>query len=281
MDEDRRGYGYYEDDDRYRDTEPHESYEHEHHEHHERHEKRSKSNKGLIAAVVILIFVVAGLVAFIVYDKLNSDNQVKCATVASEEPKAEDSKEKEEEKEEDTAKTEKPAEVDLTKSLNTNGDSYEFFNEKDGLPKVDFEVSDDKRSVTVKYDWDSAEFSGISGASTGTKEYEVTGFTKDVKSAFNGIAGQDVTGEFFFFLMEDGTVEYVNVFKTSETTGTTSVNFSSKNTFKTEGSISSKVKDIVGFRNTQVQEDEGSGYATTIAVKEDGSFYNLSVYLNN
>lgn len=274
MEEDKRGYGFYEDDEEHRNIEPRESYTHEHHH-------KEKSNKGLIAAVVILAIIVVGLVAFIVFDKLDSSNEVKCASVASEEPKSEESDDsKEEEKTKEDSDVEKPAEIDLSKSLNTNGDSYELFGEKDSLPKVDFEISDNKRSVTVKYDWDSVDASNISGTSTGTKEYEVTGFTKNVKSAFNGIAGQNIEGEYFFFLMEDGTVEYVPVFKTSETSETTSVNFSSRNTFKSEGTISSKVKDIVGFRNTQVQEDEGGGYAATVAVKEDGSFYNLSVYLH-
>lgn len=97
-------------------------------------------------------------------------------------------------------------------------------------------------------------------------DYEVKGIdASKVAEAFLLGAGQDIVYPTAYFLMKDGTVEWFNVKDAVE-----------KNDFNAEGKISN-VANVVRIVNAGVgpKSGEGSGWIDVIAVRADGTFYNI------
>ncbi len=121
------------------------------------------------------------------------------------------------EKEDDTKdKTIVVKELDLSRSLNTNGITYSTPNlasSSNNNIGISMSVGADSKSVALNIDWNKfGEFSGASAWASTVESYQITGFNKKIKDAFIGELGHDVAGTTLFYLMSDGTVEYTPLF---------------------------------------------------------------------
>ena len=95
--------------------------------------------------------------------------------------------------------------------------------------------------------------------------YQISNFTKKVHNAFIGTIGQGVWGAKIFFLMEDGSVTYVSIFK--------DILFA-----LSEDAVPSNLghSEIEYFEEVSVSSASSiGGYTSVAAVKKDGSFYDL------
>ena len=125
-------------------------------------------------------------------------------------------------------------------------------------------INSDKKSATIKINFDNLQ---MNEQLKGTKTYKVTGFSKEIKTRYIGEVGQTADGDFLFFVMNDNTIEYVKLFK----------NYEQLNIKDDKYTVSklNNVKDIKTFYQTGVSVENGSGWVTTIGVKENNDFYDI------
>ena len=238
-------------------------------------EVKEKKSTGLVCVVIILLIICLGMGTFIF---INKDKLfAKESQTTTESSNKEQSTEKEEETKEEIKEEIKA--IDLSKSLNTNGYTYNSLTDKDENVGFSLKVNDDKKSVTVTiYEKGSKMISDIihSTWSTDPIDKQITGFTKKIESTYIGGLGQDSTGTIFYYIMEDGTLAYSRVFEQkSNSDGTTYYD-----TKILENALSVKTVDnvdgIIKLYGANASAPKSSGYYTTLAAKKDGSFYDLS-----
>lgn len=251
-------------------------------------EKNEKGKgKGIIVLVSLLILIIIGLIGYICYDKgivfSKVENEVK-------ESKTKSSKDKENEQEESNVNGGVGNEVtikelDLSKCLNTNNISYRNSSDVEGDYGLSMNINPDKKSIVLSIDWNKfGPLSNASAWSSSVENYQITGFSKNIRSTFVGDLGQDAMGITLFYLMDDGTVEYTPMFNSkydSQNNLYHEMNYTfdyaadgraTRQYFITKGVISG-VSDVIKLYN--VDASSGYGWRTTIGAKADGSFYDL------
>lgn len=102
-------------------------------------------------------------------------------------------------------------------------------------------------------------------------------FNKKVNQVFFGHFGQANGGEHIFFVMEDGTVEYIPLFEELNKKDWISLSDSKK--MNSHGQIKG-VTDVIYLYNLSV-ESGLSGYYSVGATRKDGTFYDLNDFLDN
>ena len=183
------------------------------------------------------------------------------------------------------------SEIDLRKGLNTKS-SYSNLSTSVGNYGLNMKVNADN-TVQLDIEWskfrDTLTVVGITNLDpypTSTERFVLDGFTKKVSSTFIGEVGQFAKGITLLFLMEDGTIEYKRVFvldKDENGNSISVVNFiytssdgsSSKIVFK-DSKVVNGVRDIVKLYNAEV-----GGSKVVLASRKDGSFYDITSYLNS
>ncbi len=234
---------------------------------------KDKKSKVKTIFIIVLLVIVIGLGAFIFLNRDSLLNK-KDSKAKTDEVEKSDSKEIKSEKDIEEIK-----DIDLSKSLNTDGVTFEFVNELGNDERFSLIVNDDKRSITVTiYEKGSKLISDTihSTWSTEPLDKQISGFNKDIKKAYVGGMGQDAMGTTFFFIMNDGTLQYAKVFeKRNNADGTTYYG-----TDILDGKLTIKetpnVDGIVKLYEASVRVPQSGGYGTTLASKADGSFYDLS-----
>ncbi len=168
-------------------------------------------------------------------------------------------------------------EIDLSKSLNTTDYTYSSLNDKDEAAKYyTLKVNEDKKSATITVTAEGGKVICESIKSTcGDKGYDITvsGFDKKIKSTYVGGIGQSVGSTIFYFLMEDGTVEYVKLL--NQKTDSNGTNYYENGTLE-KPQVVSGVSDVVKMYGANSNAPQSTGSYTTLADKKDGSFYDLS-----
>ncbi len=150
---------------------------------------------------------------------------------------------------------------------NTNGHVY---SDRIGFDRTVYGLNcnyTNDKEVTISLDMKDFNmyFPNIS-SETGTKEWKVN-FSKKVVDIVAGGFGQAAGNETIFFIMEDGTVEYMPL-------ATAVKNNSIKSYGKLEG-----VNDIISIKTVSAGAPNGGGWVTTIAFNKDGKFYDLDYVL--
>jgi len=238
-----------------------------------------KENKsGPIMIIILLLIIVAlGGFIFLKRDVLFGDNT------------KEKSNNTQETSETETNEENKPVEIkplDLAKCLNCE-DNWIISDPTEENTSSHFTMSE----KTISINWETFHsYSGLSAAPRDVRQYEVRGINGNIKSSIIGGSGQSIDGTTFYYLLENGTVEYVKLFKinTDAHNNTyTTLNFSQDNSikdedgnatnyFESQGTVPN-ISNIVKLYNVQVHVENGSGHATTIGALADGSFYDLKV----
>ena len=185
--------------------------------------------------IIILAIIALGLGVFIAYDKLIKESPcTKCG-------------------------------VDTDKGV-SEVTKYESYEDKEGtvtktymddIMYLSIDVKN-KKSVKVENNFAKAH------PDLGISEEATLTFDKNVESIFSGTLSINMGGV-YFFLMEDGTVEYMRY-----------SDIYLRNSY--EHKVLKDVSNVVKFENISVNYDPAGTKKTTLAYKIDGTFYDLSKY---
>ena len=232
-----------------------------------------KKRNIFVYTTIILTFIVVGLVGYIIYDKVNAD----CEVIEREEPTP--------------PNKEVVKELDITKCNNgVEGVTYSKPKVVTSAYGLEAKVNDDKLGVTVFVEGTGVfnkNVSTITSIDRDESNYSlfVDGFEKKIDKVFIGEFGQDATGISLIYLMEDRTVSYTRLFKKNYDEANTlyftlnNVSESNNNLIFNVDEEYSEISDIVGIYNAEYSIPNGGGASTVIASLKDGSFYDLSKYM--
>ena len=230
--------------------------------------ENKKSKTGLHVFVGILLgIIICGGVVFATYSLgYLTFNQ------AEEPEKTETNNEENNETEEDV--NDNSLDFDTSKIVNSNSDTYTLVNNGH---TINISLDETRKLTTLSFNrktlsdtyglnWDTT------GVVEGTVEDKVITFTQGVKDIYIGGIGQDMSGDIILFLMDDGTVEYIPVYKALATNGV-------------DGLISygalQDLKDIVKFYSVAAIRNPVGSSATVLAQTKDGTLYDLAPIINN
>ena len=223
---------------------------------------KSKNNLVLISIIIILLIIVIGLCGYIFLNNDNSDG------TGSENIKENDTTNKENENIQSNDTTTNTTDnkissvitFDGSKSINSNIKNYTLSCQ--GNAGIWVTVDSTQKKLTFSYtpthvvefyplNWTSDRFD---------MEKSDINFDKKIVDVFFGIMGQDSTLDTLFILLEDGTVEYIPIVHMFN---------------NAQGAVISYGK-INGINNVvKFTLSDTSNGVTTLAIKSDGSFYDL------
>ena len=230
--------------------------------------ENKKSKTGLHVFVGILLgIIICGGVVFATYSLgYLTFNQ------AEEPEKTETNNEENNETEEDV--NDNSLDFDTSKIVNSTADLYELQNYNgtinvrlDNTRKI-ATLSFNRKTLSDTYglNWDTT------GVVEGTVEDKTITFTQGIKDVYVGGIGQDMSGDIILFLMDDGTVEYIPVYKalsTGEVDGLTSY-----------GTLQD-LKDVVKFYSVMAIRNPVGSSVTILAQTKDGTLYDLAPIIND
>ena len=264
-----------------------------------------KNNNKLVKIIILIVIIVLVLICSVLFinkdtifsskdekqtsTKINKEKKESKEIKEEKETKEEIEPEKENETKEEkndntnTTPTRHYIEIDPSKSLNTKDYKYSFVSDEDDNIGLTLKINNDKRSVTVTiYEKASKTISNINHSTWSPDPFDkqIKGFNKNIKSTYIGGLGQDVTGTILYFIMEDNTVQYARLFeRKTNPDGTTYYDtdlYDEKLVIKEVPNING----IVKLYSANYNAPSSTGAHTTLAVKSDDSFYDLSQILN-
>lgn len=222
--------------------------------------KNKDSKKGLIITLILLILVILGLVFYICYDKgivLNTNKENK-KDVSNKIKKSNDSTNNN-----DSTKNDEM--LDFSKCINCpNRDNVNYtITSMDHIAEVKANFSSNDATIgTVYIDINAYNTKAVSNYVLPTNKYEYH-FNKAIKDVLVYNIGQEELYPIVMYLMEDGTINYIDIYNSLE-----------------NGDLSSykTIPNIDGI--TKLYSASGSsqyGISTVLAKKSDGSFYDLGI----
>lgn len=184
-------------------------------------------------------------------------------------------------------------EVDKDKKENTNTNNNSLIHTSNVEKKDDFNiiykqsyyqadfglsmyVLEDGKSVKISFSPTTVNTMYQLNVGTEFFEKEIS-FDKKVVQLFFGGFGQGAGCETIFFLMEDGTIEYIPFYKELKKENWASLPLSEK--MNSYGKIDG-VTDVVRIYTLDITSGF-SGYVSVGAARKDNSFYNLNEFLYN
>lgn len=222
-------------------------------------QSQKKSNKLLLGVTAILLVATVGMGGFIF---ANKDALMNKNTSTESKQSTNTEKTKDTTDTTDCPKTE--ISYELKNALNSDNNYYAFGADNEA---IHIHVQNDEKSYEVLYNgfgvnkrYNLGWTTGDAWESLGTRSFD----RKIVEVIIGGV-GQDASGDTIYFLMEDGTVEYIPIVK--ELTGDNWRH--GKQTFNSYGKVDG-VEGVVSL----VQANAGS-HVTVLGKKADGSFYDL------
>lgn len=221
---------------------------------------------GLLVFFLILIFTVAGLVGGWYVGK---ENLIQIGT----------DKEDKEEKKDETTEVEETEELKVGECQNCKDDNKYTFTGYSNIG-LSTEINSDMKSVTIKANVkELGNTYGLSLTSLGDNAYitdvKVEGFNKRITQVHIGGFGQAAGAENILYVLEDGTVEYTPILNELKE------NWSKENLnklFNTHKKID-KVENVSYVTGASVASGT-TGHYTTVAVRKDGSYYDLDEIIN-
>ena len=227
-----------------------------------------KSKTGLHVIVGILLgIIICGSVIFVAYslDYLTFGQ-------VEENEKAKTNNDENNESEENVDNN--SLDFDTNKIVNSTADSYELQNYNGTIDVILDEtreiatLSFNRKTLSDTYslNWDTT------GVVEGTVEEKTITFTQWVKDVFVGGIGQDISGDVILFLMDDGTVEYIPVYKALSSNGIDGLIY--------YGTLND-LKDVVKFYSVGAIRNPVGSSVTILAQTKDGTLYDLNPIINN
>ncbi len=225
--------------------------------------KKVKSNLGLIVIVVILLFAVFGLCGYIILNKDNSNSTKYVAGGDNNNTNAKNEISKNNtETTTNTQETKANSTItfDGSKSINSDGKNYTLACQGN----AGIWIAVDSTQKVLTFNFTPTRVVEAYSLSWQTAKNDVSSsninFEKKIVDVFFGGMGQDSSGDTLFILLEDGTVEYIPIVHMFNHAQDGPISY---------GKIAG-VSDVAKFALSNT-----SGGVTTLAIKNDGTFYDL------
>ena len=237
--------------------------------------------KTKIVAIILLII----SIALIAYGFIIGNNkEVKNTSSANE------TVEKEETTEEGTTEEETTTKEAANMTFERMSDSFDdsTFDEKKVIDSeakgYTYELIDTKTSKITGVGVDTSKNIGIIKINWGKNGYdigneynrlqtvEIDGFKGKVNSGYLGGFGQSIGGEVAFFIMKDKTLEYARYSKMLLAVK------AEDGTVASDGVVDG-ITDVVAIRQANYHAPQSTGAVTTLAIKADGTFYDLLFHI--
>lgn len=224
-------------------------------------EEKSKNNVVLIVIIIILLIAVIGLGGYIILNKDNSqsldyniENNTTNSKNVNEQPT--------DKTETNTTETETNSVIifDGSKAINSNEKNYTLACE--GNAGIWITVDSTQKVLTFSFTPTRVvEFYSLTWTSTrNDRTSSKLNFDKKIVDVFFGEMGQSSSGDTLFILLEDGTVEYIPIVHMFNNVQAEVVSYG-----KIDG-----ISDINKFTLSSTSDG-----VTTLAIKKDGTFYDL------
>ena len=130
---------------------------------------------------------------------------------------------------------------------------------------IKIEINNGKAYITTNVN--DELYKSIFTNATPLNKKEITGFKTNIISSYHANIGNGINAPIILFIMENGTVEYIN---------TTDV---IQNKKYVSNGILEGIKDIVKFASVDVKEIEGGGYISVVAIDKNGYSYDINEIL--
>lgn len=222
---------------------------------------KGKSNGVLIAIIVILLIAVLGLCGYIFLNKDNSSSTKYISGSNNANAKNENSQKNEETKTDiQESKSNSVITFDGSKSINSNEKNYTLSCQ--GNAGIWVTVDSTQKVLTFSFTPTKViEFYPLTWSSTRNDvASSKINLDKKIVDVFFGGMGQSSSGDTLFILLEDGTVEYIPIVHMFNHVQAEVVSY---------GKING-VSDVAKFTLSST-----SGGVTTLAIRNDGTFYDL------
>ncbi len=243
--------------------------------------EKNKNNGVLLGVVIgLLIGIIIGLVIFIITDKKEDNKNNNNDKKQTEEKVNKDDKKKDDNKKSDTEDISDQsfdlANFDGSKIINKKNNTIKYITEsvKEAPYSMEGKVypevmNSTNQDVKVRINWNNLCY--LNGES---KDYPYgINVGSDIKTVYVGGWGQAAGNESLFYLLNDGTIKYTPI--TCRIGQDALANPDNKTLQASE--VIPNIDGIVMLATVQVGSTNGGagGYATTIAIKADGTFYDL------
>lgn len=130
---------------------------------------------------------------------------------------------------------------------------------------IKIEINNGKAYITTNVN--DELYKSIFTNATPLNKKEITGFKTNIISSYQANIGNGINAPIILFIMENGTVEYIN---------TTDV---IQNKKYVSNGILEGIKDIVKFASVDVKEIEGGGYISVVAIDKNCYSYDINEIL--
>lgn len=226
--------------------------------------KKGKSRKPLVVIIIILLIAVLGLGSYIFLNKdvlinKNCTNESKNNTTTKNET-SKDNKDTKDTNDDSQSNVVSSIIFDGSKSLNSSGQNYTLSCQ--GNAGIWVSVDSTQKVLTFSFTPSRVvEFYSLSWTSDRNDVSTSTiNFEKKIVDVYFGEMGQSSSGDTLFILLEDGTVEYIPIVHMFNNAQDGPISY---------GKING-INDVVKFSLANT-----SNGVTTLAIKADGSFYDL------
>ena len=224
-------------------------------------EKKGKSSIVLVVVIVILLIAVLGLCGYIFLNKDNLSSSKYIAENNNTSTKNENSKKNAETKV-DTQENKKDSVIIFDGSRSINSDEKNYTLSCQGNAGIWITVDSTQKVLTFSFTPTRVvEFYSLTWQSTRNDVVNSNiNFEKKIVDVFFGGMGQSTSGDTLFILFEDGTVEYIPIVHMFNHAQAAPISY---------GKING-VSDVIKFTLSST-----SGGVTTLAIRSDGTFYDL------
>ena len=242
-------------------------------------ESNKKQSKIIIVLILIIVTLTIALLALLFTNNISvKNNSNEKESKEEKTTKKEEEKPAEETTNDENTQSEEVRDIDLSKSLNTTNYTYNSLNDKDTDVGIVLNINEDKKSVTaVVYEKGSKLISNLTHSTWSSDPINktISGFNKNIESTFICGIGQSVESTKLFFIMEDGTVQYANLFDL-KTDGQGNKYYSTE--LYNERLVINEipnVTEIIKLYGANAHAPQSTGHYTTLAAKKNGTFYDL------
>ena len=168
--------------------------------------------------------------------------------------------------------------IDVNKCINAHKDAeYQIIKEDSMSDDISCSVNKDKKSVTLSINWENMkkmyQINQPNEIKGNSETVTIDNFSNEIIDVCVVRLGQGIGNETILFLMEDGTVEYIPIYRALK-----------NKEYKSYGELNGLDSIVDVSKGSAVLNNNSEyvgGHITVFAIKEDGSFYDLYEILEN
>ena len=224
------------------------------------------NKKSFIVIVILLIAIILGLCVFIAYDKnlfgIKGESKIEKNNVA--EKKEEDNTNKAV----DSGNENKLVTISLDESKSLNSDTEKLsYRVTTNYTMNGIYVNCNSNTCMISINWDfvNKDYFNLNSEKSGNEDIKIENISGKIVDVFTDSMGQSASCSTVLILLDDGSVEYIPLFYALK-----------NNNIKSYGKIDG-VTNVTKFLSVGVSpKSPGGGYHSIVALRSDGSFYDLT-----